>query len=333
LGEARSVLRICRDLARRTGGGMEQYFAFEDEEDFYRECLKNLPIGWEELKRRGIYYDPARPRDYELHERPVPPAELDGAETDPKTGIITRMLKGRKRPVGIMNDGRAVRGFPSKSRKIEVYQELFATGAELAGLPADDPCRNPLPTYFRIPSHREMAPGEFHLVTFKWNVHTQSRSNYFKYQVEIVHTNPVWMHPRTAAEMGIREGDTIQVTVKRPKGNTYRGNEDGIVARFQNRVKLIAGMHPRVIACSHHTGHWEQGVVANGRLDAPPGAREGHDPALKDRNIPDNLWWAKARGGPGNGVHVNDVFPIDPTPLVGAQNWYDCVATVRKVQV
>jgi hypothetical protein len=72
--------------------------------------------------------------------------------------------------------------------------------------------------------------------------------------------------------------------------------------------------------------------VAHGRLDSPPGAREGHDPALTDRNIPDNLWWAKAKGGPGNGVHVNEVFPIDPTPLVGAQNWYDCVAVVRKVE-
>jgi hypothetical protein len=34
LGETRSIQRILRDLAHQIGGGMEQYFAFESEEEF-----------------------------------------------------------------------------------------------------------------------------------------------------------------------------------------------------------------------------------------------------------------------------------------------------------
>ncbi len=331
LGESRSVLTIFRDLARRVGGGMEKYFDFEDDEQFYKTAMKNLPISWEELKRRGIYYDASRPKDYELHERPVPAKELEGAQIDEKTGLISVDDKGKPKVIGIMIDKKAVRGFPSKSRKIEVRQDLFAQGARLAGLPAEDPCSSPLPTYFRIPSHVQLEKNELHLVTFKWNVHTQSRSNYFKYQVEIVHTNPVWMHPDTGRRLGLKDGDWIEVSVKRPKGNTYRAGESAAVGSFKNKVKFVKGMHPDVIACSHHVGHWEQGVVAHGKLAREPNGKAGHDPALQDRDIPDNLWWARAKGGPGNGAAINEAFPIDPTPLTGTQNWYDCVATIRKI--
>jgi hypothetical protein len=39
----------------------------------------------------------------------------------------------------------------------------------------------------------------------------------------------------------------------------------------------------------------------------------------------------RKNGGQGNGAAINPTFPIDPAPLVGSQNWYDCVASVRKV--
>jgi thiosulfate reductase / polysulfide reductase chain A len=331
LGEARSVLTIFRDLSRRVGGGMEKYFDFADDEVFYKACMKNLPISWEELKRRGIYVDPTRQKDYELYERPVPEKEMEGATVDEKTGVITREDAGKKKAIGVMIDGKAVRGFPNKSRKIEVYQDMFSKGATLAGLPADDPCSNPLPTWFPIPSHVKLGKDELTIVTFKWNVHCQSRSNYFKYQTEIVHSNPIWMNPKTAEEYGLKDGDWVEVTVKRPKGNTYRAGEAEPVGTIKNRVKLVKGMSPRVLATSHHCGHTEQGVVASTRLRTPMQGKEGMDEKLTDRDIPNNLWWARSKGGVGNGVHPNDAFPIDPTPLTGTQNWYDNVCTIRKV--
>lgn len=334
LGETRSILAIFRDLARRVGGGMEGYFDFEEEEDFYREWFKNLPISWEEFKRRGIWYDESRAKDYELHERPVPEEEFAGADFDEATGIYSVEKNGKRTAIGVkLGDGSVVRGFPSRSRRIEVRQDLFPEAARHAGLPEDDPCANPLPTYFRVPSHEDMAAGEFHWVTFKWNVHTQSRSNYSKRLAEIVHSNPIWIHPDAAAELGVKSGDTVEVTVKRPRGNTYRAREDEPVGTIRNRVLVRRGMHPRVLACSHHCGHIEMGIVGDpDREEASSHGSEGMRPELfPDRDLPANLWWARKRGGPGRGIAINDTFPIDPTPLVGTQNWYDCVATVKKV--
>ncbi len=334
LGEARSVLRIFRDLARRVGHGMDAYFAFEEEEEFYKGWFKNLPITWEEFKRRGIWYDEKRSKDYELHEQPVPESELAGAAFDEKTGIYSVEKKGKASAIGVkLADGSVVRGFPSRSRKVEVMQDLFVQGAKYAGLPADDPCGNPLPTYFKVPSHVDMKEDEFHWVTFKWNAHTQSRSNYSKRLAEIIHTNPIWMHPDAGKKLGVKSGDTIEVTVKRPKGNTYRAGEEKPVGTIRHKVLLRRGMHPRVLACSHHCGHTQMGIVGNpDRPEGPVPGIEGMDPALlTDRDLPNNLWWARKRGGPGNGMAINDTFPIDPTPLIGTQNWFDCVATVKKV--
>ena len=44
-----------------------------------------------------------------------------------------------------------------------------------------------------------------------------------------------------------------------------------------------------------------------------------------------DLWWARERGGVGNGEALNHVLPINPQPLVGGQNWYDNVCRVRRV--
>lgn len=334
MGEARSLLRIFQGLARATGGGMEKYFDFTEEEDFYKSYFKNLPITWEEFKRRGIWFDEKRQPDFELHERPVPASELAKATFDEKTGIYFVDKKGKPSAIGIkMPDGSVVRGFPSKSRKVEVRQDLFTLGARYSGLPADDPCAQPLPSYFKVPSHIDMAEDEYHWVTFKWNVHTQSRSNYSKRLAEIVHQNPIWMHPSTARKLGVKSGDYVEVTVKRPKGNTYRAGEAEPVGRLTHCVLVRRGMHPRVLACSHHCGHTQMGIVGNpDRKDGPaPGAEGMEQEMLKDRDLPANLWWARKKGGPGNGKAINDTFPIDPTPLVGTQNWYDCVATVKKV--
>lgn len=334
-GQARSVQIILRDLARRIGGGMERYFAFDDVETYYRQWYKNLPIPWAELKRRGIWYDAKRPKDYRLYDRPVPASELADSTTDPDTGVIYTTKRGRKAAVGIRIDGKPVRGFPTPSRKIQVFDEVFPLAARLTGLPADDVNASPVGTYQPIPGHERLSPDRLILTTFKWNVHTQGRSGYWKYHAEIVHSNPVYMHPETGHRMGLANGDMIEITVYRPEGHTYRAGEAAPVGSFRNRVRFLKGIHPKVLACSHHLGHWEHGPVA--RADArstaamQPGRPQAGD-LPPDRDIPDNIWWTKDRGGPGGGVHVNDVLPINPCPLVGGQNWFDNVCRVRKVE-
>ncbi len=332
-GEARPLQIILRDLARRIGGGMEQYFDFEDVEDFYREWYKDVPMSWEELKRRGVWTDPDRPLDYELYERPVPESELANSVTDRETGIIYAD-SSRKKAIGIMQDGKAVRGFDTPTRKVQVYDDILQRAARAVGIPEDDPLADPLPIFHGIPGFDELTDDQFILTTFKWNVHTQGRSGHLKYQAEIVHTNPLFMHPDTGSQLGIEDGDEVEVTTFRPKGRTYRAGETEPVGSFRNRVRFLRGIHRRVVTSSHHVGHWEHGAVGRSSTDKADADFPGTDAqaaGLEDADIPNRIWWSKERGGSGGGVHINDALPINPAPLVGGQNWYDNVCRVRKV--
>ncbi|MDF1859132.1 MAG: molybdopterin-dependent oxidoreductase [Verrucomicrobiales bacterium] len=331
LGQSRSIQDILRDLARRIGGGMEEYFAFDDMEGFYREWYQNLPISWEDFKQRGIWMDETREKDYELYERPLTEAELADTSVDSETGIITQKESGKA--VGIVKDGKSIRGFDTPSRTIGVYDEIWPIAAKAVGLPLDDVNASPVAVYDTVPEHRDLPEDRYIFTTFKWNVHTQGRSAHWKYHSEIVHTNPVFMHPDTGAKLGLKEGDTIKLTVFRPKGHTYRSGEEGAMGAFENHVRFLKGVHPRVMACSHHVGHFEQGSVAKAenRKSAPEQGIDSESKAFKDADIPDKLWWSREKNGIGGGVHINDALPINPCPLTGGQNWYDNVCSIEKV--
>lgn len=337
LGEARSIQIILRDLARKIGGGMEQYFDFEDCEQFYKEWYKNLPMDWEEFKKRGIWTDPERPLDYELYEQKIPAKDLAGSTFNRKTGVIYKKdKKGKKQAIGVIQydlngNKQYLRGFPTPTRRIDVYDPIFQEAAKAVGVPLDDPVASPLPTWFPVPGHENLKDDQLVMVTFKWNVHTQGRTGHLKYQAEIVHSNPIWMNPKTGEQFGLKDGDEVEVTVFRPKGYTYRAGESAPVGTLRNRVKFIKGVHPKVLACSHHVGHWQHGTVGQSDPDAKTSASAGMSPDLADKDIKDNLWWSKAKGGVGGGVCANNVLPINPSPLVGGQNWFDNVCQIRKV--
>ncbi len=330
MGAARSVQVILRDLARRIGDGMEENFAFDDIEDYYREWYANVPISWTELKRRGIWQDESRPLDYELYERQLSVEELAESEIDAETQVIYATAGKKRKPIGIMQEGVAVRGFPTPTRRIQVWDPVFPLAAKHCGVPLDDINASPLPTYERVPEHVGLGEDDYIFTTFKWNVHTQGRSAYWKYHAEIVHTNPAFLCPETAATLGVTDGDRIEITTFRPKGRTYRNNESAPIGSIEKPVRILRGMHPRVIACAHHAGHWEHGAVAKAAARATQ-LHAGASPDLADADIAQNLWWASDLDGVGNGEHINDILPINPQPLVGGQNWFDNVCKVRRV--
>ncbi|NCF88564.1 MAG: hypothetical protein GWQ08_24075 [Verrucomicrobiaceae bacterium] len=233
--------------------------------------------------------------------------------------------------VGIMRDGKAVRGFNTPSKVIDIYDEIFPTAAKAVGLPLDDINASPIARWGTVPEHENLEEDNFIFTTFKWNVHTQGRSGHWKYHAEIVHTNPVFMHPDTGKALGLQEGDEVKLDVFRPKGNTYRGGEGGVMGSFNNHVRFLKGMHPKVVACSHHAGHWEHGAVGRSVNKITDPAKDGISKEVKDTDVPNRIWWSKDRGGIGGGVAINDALPINPCPLVGGQNWYDNVCKVSKV--
>ena len=324
-GEAKSIQVILRELAHKIGGGMEKHFTYQDDESLYKDWYKELPISWEEFKRRGIWQEEGRPKDYELYERPLTEKELEGTNFggDKKLAEGALVEKDGK-AVGIIKDGKPVRGFPTPNRVINVYDEIFPEAAKAVGLPLTDGNASPLAIWHEVPEHVDLPEDRFIFSTFKWNVHTQGRSGHWKYSAEIIHTNPVFMHPDTGRALGLSEGDEVKVSVYRPTGFTYRSGEKGVMGSFTNHVRFLKGMHSKVVMCSHHVGHFEHGIVGQSSTTETSPA-EGKSGKLSDKRLKDGVWWAKKRGGIGGGVQIN------PAPLIGGQNWYDNVCSIEKV--
>jgi len=180
-------------------------------------------------------------------------------------------------------------GFRTPSGKFEVYspfleRERFA----------------PLPIYEPIGPHGRMKEEELILITFKWNVQTSKTSN-SKWLSEIVHENPMWIHPQTAKARGIQSGDQVQV----------RSSAGQIISK----AHLTEAIHPRVVAISGSVGHWGYGRIAQALRF------KSEDP---DTQL---LWWDKH----SKGINPNLVIPEDSDPICGGQAWMDTVVTVVKV--
>ena len=88
----------------------------------------------------------------------------------------------------------------------------------------------------------------------------------------------------------------------------------------------------------HHAEHLRSSPVREGLAGPAVGVLEpilarGRETGMfrDDVDAFEDVWWSKKAGGVGNGVALNRVLPINPQPLVGGQNWFDTVCTVRKV--
>jgi thiosulfate reductase / polysulfide reductase chain A len=176
-----------------------------------------------------------------------------------------------------------------------------------------------------------MKDDMLHLVTFKWNVHTQGRTQSQKYLSEIVHHNPMWINTETAKKLGIKTGDKVELTTYRPHGHQMRDGGD-VVGSAQITAFVTEGIHPRVLAVSNTLGnlfHGRAATAVKGRRKASPTWDENLD--TEDQDLVEDVWWDQRNGGTGAGYNVNAILPIQPSPLVGMQGWYDTVCRVKKV--
>ncbi|MBU2591363.1 MAG: DMSO reductase, partial [Nitrospinae bacterium] len=205
-----------------------------------------------------------------------------------KTGAAFKGYVGQK----IGND--VYRAFPpdavNKSGKFEIYSDLLK-----------DKGFSPLPSWEEAPEHKKMKSGEMILTTYKVAVHSHSRSQNCQWQTEIYHDNPAWINPKTAAEKGIKNGDTVRLKSS--------------VGEMVTKVKITEEIHPQAIAISHHMGHWEYGVFASGKK-----AATGHA-AIPDVKY---KWWTET------GTRPNWIMPNAPEPIGGHLRWMDTVVKVTK---
>jgi thiosulfate reductase/polysulfide reductase chain A len=313
LGESRENRIMMRDIIHKLDPdgkrGMKQFWNFKDGEDYMRHHFDNIPGlkeagGLDFLKKHGVWpiYGKLNPKtgkisdktgreiraEYGLHKKELSAADMAGAVAE-KNGVIMKNGKA----IGIRRDGKNYVGFSTGNRLINVRVEQWAEYGF-----------NPMPTFKRIPWHETMKDDEMILSTFKINVHKQSRTAAVKWLAEIMHSNPAWMNPVTAAKIGVKTGDLVRVETR--------------AGHLVTKAYVTEGIHPKVVSIPTAFGHWEYGRLATLKLKEQPKFGGADDPDLK------NVWWDD------KGVHPNDIIPVVADPIGGSQGWFDTVAKVTK---
>ena len=373
LGESKDVREFFPELAKRIGGGMEKAYEYGSLEDYMEEWASNVgenpetgKAGLERLMEEGVWEDESRDPFYEPYNHEVSAEDLDGSTVDEKSQVIFKDGKG----VGIMFDGKPIRGFKTPSRKFEI-RSLFvnkigknedctdliaASGSKAKNRPkqhaGNDVEIDEMPIWFQPSEHENLLDNELIMTSFKWNVHNHGRTMNLKWLAEIVHSNPAWLNPETASMMGLEDGDWIELTsyysktlaeksphLKRDDLPMENGRQ--IVSTMKVPIVTMAGIHPKVIAMSNSCGHWEYTNVAKGIKGSPgPKAIPGSDPeTYRDADWERNMWWEDQSNGDvtkwkqntGNGWNQNKLLPISPDPITGQQSFHDTVVSIKKV--
>lgn len=344
-GECQSFVDTLIELGKRISPDTARYFQFKNHEDWIRQRCTGLTKlvgsdGFAYMTTHGVWQDTSKPKYYKLFEWPLTAGQLRDTRVDEATQTILRKAAdGSEHAVGVMHAGQARRGFATPSRRFQIFSQDVADAAKALDFP--EPYGAGMPGWFGVPSIEAMGPDHLHLVTFKWNVHTQGRTAAQKYLTEIVHHNPLWMHTSAAAARGLKTGDLVRITTWRGAAHAYKhssGKPGDAVGTVVVPVYVTEGIHPKVIAMSNSLGNFTQGRAADGKRGPRP-AFPGFDAKLieEDQDLSEDLWWGAGQGlwsrltgsgnGLGTGYNVNAVLPIYPAPLVGMQGWYDTVCT------
>jgi len=200
-------------------------------------------------------------------------------------------------------------GWPTPSGKQEFYSKTMVE----FGYP-----EHAIPHY-RINSqvHPDNLKGddEFCLLpTFRLPQHIHSRSANAKWLVEIAHKNPIWIHPKDAAKLGVAEGELLKIKTE--------------IGWFVDKVWVTESIKPGVVGCSHHIGRWRRKQDSGNRFmtnevsieDMGNGKMRmrtvrGIEPWKSNDPDTNRIWW---RDG---GVHQNITHAVQPDPISGGHCW------------
>jgi anaerobic selenocysteine-containing dehydrogenase len=204
-------------------------------------------------------------------------------------------------------------GFKTPSGKLEFYSPTMAEWG------FDDQA---IPGYIRSQVHHaalDMGAGERALLpTFRLPTLIHTRSANAKWLQEISHTNPLWVSPSDARALKLENGGLARVSTR--------------IGYFVLRVWVTEGIHPGVVACSHHVGRWRLHRDVGGqklasslvdivrgdgtflfRMKEPVHGWKSRDPdTLK-------VYWKES------GVNQNLTFPVQPDPASGMHCWHQRV--------
>jgi anaerobic selenocysteine-containing dehydrogenase len=267
------------------------------------------PLGY--MQKYGAFL--VQDEVYNLHEQRLTEQELEGASVDPTTKVV-----GRDAPLGVEIDGQACVGFPTPSRKLEIYSRTLKDWKWP---------EYTLPTYQKSQVHWESIDqnrNEFPLIsTFRLPTLIHTRSGNAKWLNEISHTNPLWIHPSDAQRLSLATGDLVKVKTE--------------IGYFVSKCWVTEAIRPGVLACSHHLGRWRLNENTGGErwstalVDLQEEA-EGHWRMRQIQGVQawpsadadsSRVWWSDA------GVHQNMTFPVQPDPVSGMHCWHQKVRLER----
>ena len=332
LGEARDIRDFFPELAKRIGGGMEEFYEYGSTEDYVRHWAQNVPenpttgkAGLDRLLDEGAWEDETREPFYEPYAKPLTDEDLAGTNVDPKTGIITKDGVG----IGVLKNGKPVRGFQTPSRLFEIrsaFVEMVGRNEDCSDMIArsgvtktkNRPAHHKghdievdsLPIYYELSEHQNLADDELVMTSFKWNVHNHGRTMNLKWLAEIVHSNPAWMNPLTAKKLGLKDGDWIELTsyfskdleARAPHISHADSDDSGrrIVSTMRVPVVTMEGIHPKALAMSNSCGHSQYTSVAQAKRQ--PGDEAGHlagsdGKSYRDADWERNMWWEDHSNG------------------------------------
>ena len=224
--------------------------------------------------------------------------------------------------VGVNVDGRAMMGFNTPSRKLEIFS---STLADWGWHTSDHALPWPLESHVS-PANIDRDDGQMLLLP-NWRLPTliHTRSANAKWLMEISHNNPAWLHPSDAARLGVGTGDNVRV--------------DTEIGWFVDRVWVTEGIKPGIVAISHHLGRWRlaegAGVSRQGSslvdihthgADHKLTIRRGADAWTSCDPDTERIWWKSV------GVHQNLTHAVHPDPVSGAHCWLQKATNVRKAR-
>jgi hypothetical protein len=286
----------------------------------------------EYMRRHGAFAIPGD--QHEVHERVLADADLtgavrgdDGVYRAPGTAGLhddLAAIDGHMPFIGdgslaVDVDGTPRFGFPTPSRKLELYSPTLADW----GWP-----EYATPTWIRSHVHWEdldLDGAERILVpTFRLPTLIHTRSGNAKWLNEISHRHPLWLHPADAERLGIGVGELARITTR--------------TGHFVIQTWRTEGIRPGVVACSHHMGRWRlddetgnerwsSGLANVERRDEhwELRLRHGIEPFASADPDSSRVWWTDA------GVHQNLTFAPQPDPVSGMHCWLQRV-TVTPAQ-
>ena len=254
------VCELGRRLGLKEGNGNDVFWVgrmsgqrIEDKTRWYEEWLsKELKEGepkitLEELKALpGATWVSTKGTRYNKHLDVIPAEKLADSITEGNLVFSKKPDGSKDKQIGMVKvDGTAVRGFFTPSGKLEVYvakheEKKGADGKPLRTLPVYEPREwQPTPDY------------PLFLINWKEASQTHSRTQNNAFLAELKATDGLRINTKTAASLGIGQGDWV--TVESPYG------------KVRMKAELTEGIHPDVVGTQHGWGHWAMGRIAKGR--------------------------------------------------------------------